>query len=142
MARLVDESVRLRPQLLDRFESSGASNGEMLSRDLADLIGARRPFRGALPGILGWGLPGMAGISPGSDTDREQVAEQIQTAIRRFEPRLSDVRVTPADNTLEFTFVLEARLAGHPDGVRLRILAPRRGGGLSADVAVVSGGAD
>ncbi|MYE22974.1 MAG: hypothetical protein F4Y01_03370 [Gammaproteobacteria bacterium] len=142
MARLVDESVRLRPQLLDRFESARVSNGEMLSRDLADLIGARRPFRMALPGILGWGLPGMAGISPGSDTDRQQVADQIQSAIRRFEPRLDDVKVTPVDNTLEFSFVLEAQLAGHPDGVRLRILAPRRGGGLSADVAVVSSDVD
>lgn len=125
-------------QLFDRFENSPRRDPDMLSRDLADLLGARRSFPGDLPGILGWGLPGMAGFAPGSDSDRERVAGHIQTAIRRYEPRLANVRVTPAEDSGEFAFVMEANLANRPEGVRVRIVAPRRGGALGADVTWAS----
>lgn len=137
MARSVVPEVGLRSQLFDRFEGRGGSGADRLSADLADLLGSRRAYPRNLPGILSWGLPGMAGISPGSDSDRERVAEYIAGAIRRFEPRLANVVVTPAGEGVDFSFVLEAQLADRGgEGVRLRVLAPRRGGGLSADVAV------
>lgn len=138
MAELLEDEVRVPAQLFDRFESRrrhADANG--LARDIADLIGARRAFEQELPGILGWGLPGMAGITPGSETDREQVARHIQAAIRRFEPRLTNVEVRPVDGVEEFAFTLEAGVVGQEEeGLRLRILAPRRGGGLSADVSL------
>lgn len=137
MADFIEDGTRVPSQLFDRFESGSSADTDTLSRDLADLLGARRPFGFDMPGILGWGLPGMAGIVPGSDTDRQQVADHIATAIRRFEPRLRDVVVEPQEGKGEFAFTLSARVAGRTeDGVMLRILAPRRGGGLSADVAL------
>ncbi len=135
MARGVAPPVAVRAQLFDRFEGRGGSAADRLSADLADLLGSRRPYSVNLPGILSWGLPGMGGISPGSDSDREQVAEYIADAIRRFEPRLANVVVTPEGEGTDFAFLLEAQIVGR-GGVRLLVNAPRRGGGLSADVTV------
>ena len=85
----------------------------------------------------------MAGITPGSQTDREQVAEQIAAAIGRFEPRLKNVVVSPVEDVEDFAFVLEAEVVGQAaEGVRLRILAPHRGGCLSADVRRTAPGTD
>ncbi len=137
MADFVEEGTGVPSQLFDRFESGRPTDTDTLSRDLADLLGSRRAFGMDLPGILGWGLPGMAGISAGSDTNRQRVAEYITNAIRRFEPRLRNVEVAPREGTEEFAFTLSAGVAGQSEAVRLRILAPRRGGGLSADVALV-----
>ena len=139
MADFVEEGTRVQSQLFDRFESARPADTETLSRDLADLVGARRAFGVNLPGILGWGLPGMAGIAPSSESDRERVAEDIQNVIQRFEPRLRNVRVEPREGKESFSFTLSAMLAGHEEmgDVRLRIVAPRRGGGLSADVSLV-----
>lgn len=125
-------------QLLDRFESDRGADWNTLARDLADLLGARRAFAGRVPGVLGWGLPGMGGLVPNSEGDRERVATMIGTAIRRFEHRLTDVTVKPVEGTTDFTFELQARLRNADIGlVTLRILSPRRGGALSADVEVV-----
>ncbi|MXY52865.1 MAG: hypothetical protein F4Y86_10135 [Gammaproteobacteria bacterium] len=137
MADFFEDGTAVQSQLFDRFESARPADVDTLSRDLADLLGARRAFGVDLPGILGWGLPGMAGITPGSETDRQQVAGYIATAIERYEPRLRNVRVEPLEGSQEFSFTLSAEVAGHAeDAVRLRIVAPRRGGGLSADVTI------
>ena len=139
MADFLDDGAQVRRQLFDRFDPPRRVDEDVLARDLADLLGARRAYPTNLPGILNWGLPGMAGITPGSDSDREYVAEQIATVIRRFEPRLANVRVSPVQDTVEFAFVLEADVLGAREGgVRLQIVAPRRGGALSADVTRVS----
>ena len=138
MADSFDSGAGARRQFFDRFDPP-RPDADVLSRDLVDLLGARRPYPVNLPGVLSWGLPGMAGISPGSESDRERVAQQIAAVIRRFEPRLANVKVTPTEEGLDFSFVLEANLVGaRRENVRLRIQAPRRGGGLSAEVARVS----
>ena len=140
MADYLENTTSVPGQFFDRFDPPrGPADADILSRDLADLLGSRRPYPVNLPGILSWGLPGMAGISPGSDSDREQVAEQIASAIRRFEPRLANVKVTPSNDSVDFAFVMEAAVVGRRGGnVRRQIQAPRRGGGLSADVARVA----
>ena len=59
--------------------------------------------------------------------------------IEQFEPRLEQVRVVPDDDTTDFNFHVEAELV-RPDenrSIRLRVLSPRRGGGLSAEVEAI-----
>lgn len=132
--------VSLLTPLFDRFESDRAATADDLARDLADILGARRSLMGRVPGVLGWGLPGLSGLAPNSDKDREEVASIITATINRFEPRLEHVRVTPVPGSFEFRFILEAELVqANDESVTLRILSPRRGGALGADIDVING---
>ena len=124
--------------LFDRFDGRDA-DGRSLARDLEDLLGARRAGSAAEAGILGWGVPIPPGLSPLVELHRERVAALIAEAIARHEPRLDDVRVTPAPGMSEFLFDIEGKT--YADGwstLRLRVLVPRRDGGLGARVLELS----
>lgn len=140
MAQVRSDSagIRLHTPLFDRFERSGNADLQDLARDLADILGARRAISGSVPGVLNWGLTGIGDFSPASEQDRQQLAAQIASVVEMFEPRLSRIKVTPLDEGRDFRFDLEASLtqkAGR--SIRLRILAPRRGGALGADVVLI-----
>ena len=131
-------NVSIHTPLFDRFASADAASLHDLARDVAEILGGRRVISGSAPGVLAWGLDGIGGFSPGSEEDRGRLAAQIVAVVEKFEPRLEGVRVTPIDSGGEFRFNLEANLtqvAGR--SIRLRILTPRRGGSLGADVVVV-----
>lgn len=73
--------------------------------------------------VLNFGMPSLAGKSARA-VDPVQTAATIETAIRRFEPRLSKVRVTPemGDDGLDthvLAFRIEAELWGQPVPQRL-----------------------
>ncbi len=126
--------------LFDRFESDKEATLDSLARDIADILGARRGLQENLPGVLGWGLPSMIGLTPAAEKDRLMVANFIQEAIEKFEPRLVNVNVIPLEGaSIDFSFQLEAILVLDDDSeeVTLRILSPRRGGALGADVKIV-----
>lgn len=130
----------LHTPLFDRFQSAQRAGLASLARDVADILGARRVMPGFAPGVLGWGLPGTGGFSPGSTEDRERLAALIANAITRFEPRLSGVKVQPDEVDGEFCFSVSANLVQEDEQpVTLQILAQRRGGGLGADVRVSTG---
>ncbi len=134
------ESVNLHTPLFDRFESGRPADLGSLARDIADILGARRAHRGALPGVLSWGLPDMSGLTPTSEKDQETIAAMVERVIERFEPRLENVRVIPVRDAVDFTFTLEADLVqSKDDSITLRILSPRRGGALGADIEVIGG---
>ena len=66
--------------------------------------------------VLNFGMPSLAGRAARS-ADPQQIASAIELAIRRFEPRLSDLRVTPemgeeGNETHVLTFRIEALLWG------------------------------
>lgn len=128
-------------QLFDRFESGQEGDMSHLAYDIADILGARRAIeQDNIPGVLNWGLPAMAGLSPQVESDRKIVAEHMQEALHRFEPRLSSVEVIPVEGSNDFAFQLHAELADEEnEAITLRILTPRRGGGLGAEVVVVGG---
>jgi len=68
--------------------------------------------------VLNFGMPSLAGRAARS-VDPQQIAVTIETAIRRFEPRLSALRVTPemgeeGNETHVLAFRIEAQLWGHP----------------------------
>ena len=132
----------MRSTLLDRFESPHQPGLDALARDLADILGARRAFPERMPGILNWGLPSVTHLSPSSQEDREYLAGQIEAALEEFEPRLAGVRAVPVEKAQDFVFELRAALVEPDDqSVSVRILTPRRGGGLGAEVVVLGGGA-
>lgn len=131
----------MRKQLFDRFESGQEGDMSHLAYDIADILGARRAIeRDNLPGVLNWGLPGMAGLSPQVESDRKIVAEHMKEAITRFEPRLTSVDVTPVEGANDFAFQLYGEIVDEEgETITLRILTPRRGGGLGAEVVVIGG---
>lgn len=140
MAQIRSDSrgIRIHTPLFDRFQGAGRASLEDLARDLADILGGRRAIPGTVPGVLAWGLQGIGGFSPGSEEDRNRLASQIAATVEKFEPRLSRISVTPIGTGGEFRFNLEADLTQESDrSIRLRILTPRHGGSLGADVVVI-----
>ena len=68
--------------------------------------------------VLNFGMPSLAGRTARS-VDPQQIAGTIEAAIRRFEPRLSAVRVQPemseeGNETHVLAFRIEAQLWGQP----------------------------
>lgn len=131
----------IRKQLFDQFESAREATMEDLARDVADILGARRALPGKnLRGVLNWGLPPMNSFSPQVDADRKQIASYMRDAIIAFEPRLEGVDVVPVEGSSDFSFQLKAQvIEADGNAVTLRIITPRRGGGLGAEVAVIGG---
>ena len=130
----------MRSTLLDRFESAKPPGLDALARDISDILGARRAFTRRMPGILNWGLPVSMSMSPSSPEDRDLMASHIEAALEEFEPRLGSVRALPVAGAQDFVFELKAMLVEPADqSVSVRILTPRRGGGLGAEVLVLGG---
>ena len=130
----------MRKQLFDRFEADGDGDFSHLAYDIGDILGARRAILDDLPGVLSWGLPGLSALSPQSDRDRKKVVKLMEDALMKFEPRLEDVEILHTGESSDFVFHMKANLVGSDDeSIRLRILTPRRGGGMGAEVAIIGG---
>jgi type VI secretion system protein ImpF len=73
--------------------------------------------------VLNYGMPSLAGVAA-SGVDAAQTAARIEDAIKRFEPRLQKVRVSPepqrehADGH-QLSFRIEAELWGQPAPLHL-----------------------
>lgn len=123
--------------LFDRFESDDADHNR-LAADLADMLSGRRVFPQRGLGVLGWGMPSLLNVTAKSEKDREHVARCITETIERFEPRLTNIKVSPVENAADFSFVIDAQfVASDSSRVKLRILSPVVGGGLGANVVVL-----
>jgi type VI secretion system protein ImpF len=89
---------RLRPELVKR--DLARVRLEAIRRDLEVLLNTRRSLI-ALPvpsgelarSVLDFGLSAPRGSGPSSASRRESVRREVESAIRRFEPRLTNVRV-------------------------------------------------
>ncbi len=94
-------------------------------RDLENLLNTRVRSAGWPEGLdeleqslVNYGIPDMTGASMSSAKEREDFVRQLQTAIRRHEPRLRNVRLQlltntePLDRTLRFR--IEAMLQADP----------------------------
>src|SRR4051812_13360373 len=125
---------KLLPSVLDRLlGDDGAWSVESaklaVKRDLEWLLNSRRVVAGlpAGPRPLGkstgaYGLPDLATFRGGSAGDQEHLRLTIQESIRRFEPRLSRVRVTldsgPAsDRAIRFRIDALLRVEPEPEPV-------------------------
>lgn len=109
-------AARLRVSVLDRLldpqpdraqddprdlETSLAELRQLVQRDLEALLNARRPWRPLDPrrpelrlSPMGYGLSDMTAGALNHPGDRETLRSEIETLIRRFEPRLAQVHVT------------------------------------------------
>ena len=126
--------------LFDRLEGAGTESlPERLSRDIADVLSARRLLESsARYGILAWGLPSLDSVTRRSPENKRRLARYIAETLRTFEPRLRSVRVTPIEEEVEFQFRIEAQLEGDDAAsVTLRVLSPLAGGGLAAQAVVL-----
>ncbi len=99
---------------------------DYVCRDLAALLNSNSlevsidlaAFPQVRQSVLNYGMPSLAGRTARS-VDPQQTAAQIEAVIRRFEPRLSRVKVTPelkegGSEALVLAFRIEAELWGHP----------------------------
>lgn len=108
----------LLPSLLDRLIEYGdnekpvdlSSRGQSLSemqesvrRDLQDLLNTRQSATEMYSdetelaqSVLSYGLPDMTTLNPTVGDQRRLLQQTVEQTIRRFEPRLMDVRVTSA----------------------------------------------
>lgn len=110
----------------DRKAVSTRQLREYVCRDLSALLNCANldavvdlaAFPLVQSSVLNFGMPSLAGRVARS-TDPQQVAATIEAAIRRFEPRLSAVRVIPemgeeGSETHVLAFRIEAQLWGQP----------------------------
>lgn len=77
---------------------------DAVRRDLTDLLNATRPPNGFFDGlpeveqsIANFGLRDVTGMDGNSPAVREGFADHIKVVIETYEPRLTDVAVTPRD---------------------------------------------
>ncbi len=118
--------VNFNPETVDQRTLTMRRLRESVLRDLSWLLSTvsfdtRRDLT-AWPAVacsvLNYGLPSFAGIASGS-FDPMEAAKRLQTSIENFEPRLTDVRVTPEFNAARMDmhalkFRVEAQLWGQP----------------------------
>lgn len=124
--------------LLDRFGPEEDVGPASIADELADMLSGRQAYAQRDLGVLSWGLPSMLNLVARSPGDRQYIAECIADTIHRFQPRLEGVKVTPVESASDFAFTIEATLADDSSTINLRILSPYVGGGLGANVEVVS----
>jgi type VI secretion system protein ImpF len=138
MAR-IDNEIRITPSVLDRlldFEpdvsreaprSRSKSLRELklsVRRDLEWLLNTRtvhveidEGLQELKKSVLTYGLPDITGISAKNQLEQKRLSLAIENAIRTFEPRFLDVRVTlePVNNVdRSLKFRIEARLNVEP----------------------------
>lgn len=127
------------PSVLDRLLTPGrsgsqaAENPDAILRDLEVLLNSRREanlipshFVEAAGSILNFGIPDLANFDLENASDRVRLANEIAAAIKRFEPRLDNVRVEAIESKERkalprLAFRIEARLKSQSVGSRLTL---------------------
>jgi len=133
------QATRVQQPLLDRLIDdapdqqrdpavSGADSATALRnsvrRDLEALLNARRRWRSwsahmshLATSPIGYGIPDFASGAFGDARRREELRQEIEATIRRFEPRFLSVRVTLIDNAdrLETTLRLRIEAVVHAE---------------------------
>jgi type VI secretion system protein ImpF len=133
-ASLLDRLTDLEPNLsmdasMSRVSSARIFRGTV-QRDVEALLNTRRttiPAPDDCPevrrSVHEFGLVDITGIPVGTKNGRDEILAAMQDAIERFEPRLSNARVTLGEGntkaTPELRFVLDATLLMDPDPERV-----------------------
>ena len=105
-------------QALDRKLSAAETVSELraaVHRDVEFLLNARRPWRSvARPALrtspLGYGISDFTAGAFNDRHERERLRVEIEEAIRRFEPRLTDVQVQVAEDVSPMRATLVLRI--------------------------------
>jgi type VI secretion system protein ImpF len=142
--------VNTTPESGERFTSMRRLR-EYVCRDLALLLNSSgvdqtvdlTRFPHVQHSVLNYGMPSLAGRSAAA-VDVERTARSIEDVIRRFEPRLTRVHVTPDEeregsDAHQLAFRIEADLWGQP--APLHLVLRTRINTESGDVNVADSGA-
>lgn len=84
---LRDENGRHLPATMDAEEGRA-----VIRRDVEALLNTRAPADA--DSVVGYGLPDFTHCSPDSPDDMWRLAAAVRDALRRFEPRLENIRVS------------------------------------------------
>lgn len=127
--RLMDFDPRAGGDPTIPWEESVRQLKGSLLRDLEWLLNTRRiaePATDLYPevqrSVYHFGIPDVSSLSGDSPTSRLKLMQHIEESIRLFEPRLTQVRVTPAEGPrrhLQIRFVVEALLRMDPNPERI-----------------------
>lgn len=118
-ASLLDRLLDPHPdQVRDRVQSAAETVARLrasVHRDVEYLLNARRPWRSAAwPELrtspLGYGISDFTAGAFNDQREREVLRAEIEEAIRRFEPRLAQVRVQVAEDRSALHATLTLRI--------------------------------
>jgi len=138
MAR-IDNEIRITPSLLDRlldFEPKSSQEApksrskslrelkQSVRRDLEWLLNTRcypeavdEGLENVLKSVIFFGLPDFTGVSAKSHVEQKRLTQALEVAIKNFEPRFLDLKVTlePINNIdRQMKFRIEATLDIEP----------------------------
>lgn len=119
---LVTQSVLDRLMAVEEWPTTRAQSlryyKEALKRDLEWLLNTRQPpiealadYELARASTVNYGLPDISAMGLNSASDNRRLRQAVETCLRNYEPRLTDVRVT-----LEKSDAAERRLRFHIEG--------------------------
>jgi type VI secretion system protein ImpF len=129
--RLTDEAPNRPADPAPTFEASARAFRESVQRDVEWLLNTRRtmvqiPDRQPLlrESVFTYGLEDTTGLAVNTQEGRKQLQQMLQDALRRFEPRLADMRVrlvdvAAASGTPMVRFTVEATLRMDPSPERV-----------------------
>lgn len=126
-----EASPNLKPSILDRLVDVSvlgpasppwyAPNEviEAVRRDLEALLNTRQTSQGLCDGLpevtnslITYGIPDASALKVFTAQERDAVARKIEESVRRFEPRLSNVKVTVLGPATRKDRVLRLHIAG------------------------------
>lgn len=124
--RLIDLEPKSGTDPVVRLNESVEALRASLQRDLEWLLNTRRiaepapeRFTEVRESVYHFGLPDITSLSGDSKEVRRILSRRVEECIRRFEPRLTAVRVTPveadAENRRRIRFVIEGLLRMEPN---------------------------
>jgi type VI secretion system protein ImpF len=156
MARGENE-IRITPSVLDRLldfepdaknespKSRSRSLAELklsVKRDLEWLLNARQNADGIpetlvelTKSVYAFGLPDTTGTSAKNSADQKKLVKQIETAIKNFEPRFLDLKISfeqvgSLDRTIRFKIEAQLDLEPIPEPVTFDTVLQLGGGGF------------
>jgi type VI secretion system protein ImpF len=123
--RLTDDDLKRSGELHLTRSQSVRKLRDAVRRDLEWLLNTRQPIDPAPDGselqdsLYMYGLPDITSLSVANIRDRQRLAQAIQAAVVKFEPRIANPRVSLVTSGVEKTptlrFAIEGMLRIHPD---------------------------
>jgi type VI secretion system protein ImpF len=128
--RLIDTAPSLAADPPVTMDESVRQMKRSVLRDLEWLLNTRRtpePAPDQYPevqqSVYNFGVPDISSLSADSPASRDKLLRHIEESIRLFEPRLTAVKVTPAEKSgtanREIRFVVDALLRMEPNPDRI-----------------------
>ncbi len=118
---LLDRLIDADPgEVSDRPLSAAAAMNALrasVCKDLEELLNTRRRWRSWDPhlaeldrSLVGFGLPDFAAGAFNDPRRREELRQLVEASIRRFEPRISSLRITLVDSADQLSATLRLRI--------------------------------